>query len=86
MVNAQTGMCSSIGFVNFMDHTVAQTAIATLNGTMLPDGSFLTVKPKGPPKDPSAKGAGGKGKDGGKDFSFDTGAPDMSSMDGMFSG
>lgn len=61
MVNPQTGMCSSIGFVNYMDHTVAQTAIATLNGTMLPDGSFLTVKPKGPPKE---KGAG-KGKDDG---------------------
>lgn len=55
MSDPMTGMCKGIGFVNCMDNLVAQMAIATLNGTSLPDGTWLTV---------SIKNAGGKGKDG----------------------
>jgi len=59
MVDPESGMCKGIGFVNMMDPTATQTAIATLNGTMLPDGTWLTVSIK----TDGAKGKGdGKGK------------------------
>mmetsp|Transcript_58196 Transcript_58196/g.123573 ORF Transcript_58196/g.123573 Transcript_58196/m.123573 type:complete len:253 (-) Transcript_58196:36-794(-) len=45
----EDGSCRGIGFVNFLDSTAAQTAIATLNGTMMPDGTTLRVCTKGAP-------------------------------------
>merc|ERR1711865_458698 len=61
-----TGMCKGIGFVHMMDQASAQLAIATLNGTMLPDGTWLTVKIKkdGPGKGAGAGDAMGKGGKG----------------------
>ena len=68
----ETGKCTGIGFVNFIDPESAQKAIRSLNSFPFLDGSWLTVKKKGPPKEkePSKgdKGESGKGKDGkGKD-------------------
>eukprot|EP00440_Ansanella_granifera_P027540 gb/GFBE01029916.1/.p1 GENE.gb/GFBE01029916.1/~~gb/GFBE01029916.1/.p1 ORF type:complete len:175 (+),score=44.55 gb/GFBE01029916.1/:1-525(+) len=54
----ETGKCTGIGFVNYLDGDAAHEAIKNLNGYPLPDGTWLTVKKKGPPKE---KGAG-KGK------------------------
>lgn len=64
MTDPATGLCKGIGFVNCLDEAVAQMAIMTLNGTSLPDGTWLTVKVK---QDSSkGKGDGGCGKgDGG---------------------
>jgi len=56
MVDRDTGMCKGIGFVHYMDQATCQMAIGTLNGTMLPDGTWMTVK---------IKTEGGKGKDDG---------------------
>eukprot|EP00448_Togula_jolla_P008041 CAMPEP_0170597044 /NCGR_PEP_ID=MMETSP0224-20130122/15485_1 /TAXON_ID=285029 /ORGANISM="Togula jolla, Strain CCCM 725" /LENGTH=284 /DNA_ID=CAMNT_0010921465 /DNA_START=54 /DNA_END=908 /DNA_ORIENTATION=+ len=57
----QDGVGTGIGFVNFLDQASCQLAIATLHGTVMPDGCILEVKPKGPSK------SKGKGK-GGNDF------------------
>lgn len=54
MVDRDTGICKGIGFVNYMSAQVAHSAIATLNGTMMPDGTWLTVSQK--------RDGGGKGK------------------------
>merc|ERR1712048_761184 len=43
------GSCKGFGFVNYIDPTHAQTAIATLNGTQMPDGSVIQVKVKAQP-------------------------------------
>eukprot|EP00413_Alexandrium_margalefii_P048437 CAMPEP_0204606234 /NCGR_PEP_ID=MMETSP0661-20131031/58966_1 /ASSEMBLY_ACC=CAM_ASM_000606 /TAXON_ID=109239 /ORGANISM="Alexandrium margalefi, Strain AMGDE01CS-322" /LENGTH=262 /DNA_ID=CAMNT_0051617537 /DNA_START=45 /DNA_END=833 /DNA_ORIENTATION=- len=56
----QDGSCKGFGFVNYIDPAAAQTVIATLNGTQMPDGSILEVKQKGP----SSKGGKDKGKGG----------------------
>eukprot|EP00747_Dinoflagellata_sp_TGD_P163911 gnl/TRDRNA2_/TRDRNA2_183123_c0_seq1.p1 gnl/TRDRNA2_/TRDRNA2_183123_c0~~gnl/TRDRNA2_/TRDRNA2_183123_c0_seq1.p1 ORF type:complete len:158 (+),score=36.39 gnl/TRDRNA2_/TRDRNA2_183123_c0_seq1:84-557(+) len=42
--------CTGIGFVNYMEVAHAQHAIQKLNGTMMSDGSTLSVKIKGPSK------------------------------------
>lgn len=74
MVDRDTGLCKGIGFVNFMDYSVAQMAIATLNGTTMPDGGALVVSTKregGGPKGGDGKGFGKDGKDfGGKGWDF----------------
>lgn len=73
MLDKESGKCTGIGFVNFMDPEAAAKATQALNYFALPDGTWLTVKKKGPPK---SKGEGegkgeskgkGKGKDGGGD-------------------
>merc|ERR1712061_841331 len=55
------GSCKGIGFVNFSDQSVAQTAIMTLNGATMPDGTTLKVSTKQPSKS-GDQGAKGKGK------------------------
>lgn len=42
------GSCKGIGFVNFLDPAQMEAAIATLNGTQLPDGNSITVQYKAP--------------------------------------
>jgi len=64
MVDRDTGICKGIGFVHMADQPTCQMAIATLNGTMLPDGSWLTVKIK------QEGGAKGEGKGDGKGGKF----------------
>jgi len=74
MIDKEADKCTGIGFVNFMEPEAAQTATRALNGFPLPDGTWLTVKKKGPPKNKKdgegegkGKGRGkGKGKGGGK--------------------
>jgi len=61
MADKETGLCKGFGFVNFLETSASQTAITTLNGTQMPDGTFLKVMIK------KEDGPGGKGKDGGKD-------------------
>mmetsp|Transcript_23288 Transcript_23288/g.50982 ORF Transcript_23288/g.50982 Transcript_23288/m.50982 type:complete len:172 (+) Transcript_23288:1-516(+) len=57
MVN-DDGSCKGFGFVNYLDANAAQTAIMTLNGTMLPDGKSLIVKLKTDKSETSANGTG----------------------------
>eukprot|EP00747_Dinoflagellata_sp_TGD_P185443 gnl/TRDRNA2_/TRDRNA2_42001_c0_seq1.p1 gnl/TRDRNA2_/TRDRNA2_42001_c0~~gnl/TRDRNA2_/TRDRNA2_42001_c0_seq1.p1 ORF type:complete len:345 (-),score=83.50 gnl/TRDRNA2_/TRDRNA2_42001_c0_seq1:112-1146(-) len=57
MKDKETGNCTGIGFVNYLDASHAQLAIRTLNGTMMSDGSTLAVKVKGPPKKDKEKAA-----------------------------
>jgi len=66
MLDRDTGLCKGIGFVNFMDQSAAQMAIATLNGTTMPDGGHLIVSTK-------REGGASKGGDGGKGFGKDFG-------------
>jgi len=56
MMDRDTGVCKGTGFVNMMEGAGAQMAISTLNGTMMPDGSWLTVNIK------TEGGAKGEGK------------------------
>jgi len=51
----EDGSCKGFGFVNYVDQSAAQSAMMTLNGTQLPDGTTLQVSAKQAPK------AGGKG-------------------------
>eukprot|EP00746_Dinoflagellata_sp_MGD_P167710 gnl/MRDRNA2_/MRDRNA2_98562_c0_seq1.p1 gnl/MRDRNA2_/MRDRNA2_98562_c0~~gnl/MRDRNA2_/MRDRNA2_98562_c0_seq1.p1 ORF type:complete len:172 (+),score=37.89 gnl/MRDRNA2_/MRDRNA2_98562_c0_seq1:79-594(+) len=45
--------CTGVGFVNYLEMSSMKDAMRSLNGTIMPDGmSRLTVKPKGPPKEP----------------------------------
>merc|ERR1711933_518368 len=53
------GGCKGFGFVNFATQASAQTAIMTLNGATMPDGTTLTVSVKQPGKNSG-------GQDGGK--------------------
>lgn len=62
MMDMDSGMCKGTGFVNMMEPNGVQTAIQTLNGTMMPDGTWLTVAIK-----MSGMRGGGKGKDKDKD-------------------
>lgn len=60
----QDGLCTGVGFVDFVNAVVAQTAAATVNGTTMPDGGVLNVyiknsTRKGGPADKGHKG--GKG-------------------------
>jgi len=52
------GSCKGFGFVDFVDPTAAATAVMTLDGHTLPDGSVVSVATK----QPSTGGKGGKGK------------------------
>eukprot|EP00928_Gymnodinium_smaydae_P044950 TRINITY_DN2_c0_g4_i1.p1 TRINITY_DN2_c0_g4~~TRINITY_DN2_c0_g4_i1.p1 ORF type:complete len:373 (+),score=115.37 TRINITY_DN2_c0_g4_i1:47-1165(+) len=67
MLSEDRMTCKGFGFVNFSDPNSTSQAIATLNGTQMPDGSVLTVSVK---REFSGGGKGGKegGKGGGKDF------------------
>merc|ERR1711953_635259 len=38
--------CKGFGFVNYLDASSAQMALATLNGTQMPDGTRLKVNVK----------------------------------------
>eukprot|EP00927_Polykrikos_kofoidii_P079435 TRINITY_DN76218_c0_g1_i1.p1 TRINITY_DN76218_c0_g1~~TRINITY_DN76218_c0_g1_i1.p1 ORF type:complete len:229 (-),score=37.51 TRINITY_DN76218_c0_g1_i1:76-762(-) len=38
--------CRGVAFVNFIEPASAQNAVQTLNGTTLPDGTYLKVAPK----------------------------------------
>ncbi|CAL1157413.1 unnamed protein product [Cladocopium goreaui] len=62
----ESGKCTGIGFVNFIESDSAQKAIRALNSFPFLDGSWLTVKKKGPPKEKEPekgdKGKGDKGK------------------------
>lgn len=49
------GSCRGFGFVDFVEPQGQQAAIMVLDGTLMPDGSTLSVKPKGPSK--TGKGA-----------------------------
>jgi len=60
MMDPMTGLCRGIGFVNFLEVSCAEAAIATLNGCQLPDGTVLKVAFKTPKE--------GKGKGKGKDW------------------
>eukprot|EP00930_Biecheleria_cincta_P106092 TRINITY_DN9934_c0_g1_i1.p1 TRINITY_DN9934_c0_g1~~TRINITY_DN9934_c0_g1_i1.p1 ORF type:complete len:321 (-),score=59.48 TRINITY_DN9934_c0_g1_i1:312-1274(-) len=40
------GTCKGFGFVNYLDPKCMEVAMTTLNGTQMPDGSVLTIKPK----------------------------------------
>jgi len=74
MIDKETDKCTGIGFINFMEADAAATAIKALNGFPLPDGTWLTIKKKGPPKakkegegESKGKGKGrGRGKGKGK--------------------
>jgi len=55
-MTAEDGTCKGIAFINFIADADAQNAIATLNGTMMPDGTTLTVMPKGASKPKPGKG------------------------------
>merc|ERR1719401_816221 len=59
MVDPESGTCKGIGFVNFLEMTAAQTAIMSLNGAAMPDGTMLKVSVK-------KEGGGGKAKGKGK--------------------
>merc|ERR1712217_666538 len=61
MQNAE-GKCTGYGFVNFQHDDACQTAIANLNGTMLPTGRMLKVQIM----QPKTGGGGGGGKGAGK--------------------
>lgn len=44
------GSCKGFGFVNFLEAMAAQSAVMTLNGTWMPDGTTLIVRTKAPSK------------------------------------
>eukprot|EP00927_Polykrikos_kofoidii_P052160 TRINITY_DN45948_c0_g1_i1.p1 TRINITY_DN45948_c0_g1~~TRINITY_DN45948_c0_g1_i1.p1 ORF type:complete len:172 (-),score=35.99 TRINITY_DN45948_c0_g1_i1:154-669(-) len=50
MKDKETGKCTGVGFINYLDAAAAKSAIQALNGTVMSDGSRLYVKVKGPPK------------------------------------
>mmetsp|Transcript_67631 Transcript_67631/g.188722 ORF Transcript_67631/g.188722 Transcript_67631/m.188722 type:complete len:262 (-) Transcript_67631:70-855(-) len=56
------GSCTGIGFVDFNRTQDANTAVMTLNGTTLPDGSILSISTKRPRDDKAGKGKTGGGK------------------------
>lgn len=74
--------CKGIGFVNFLEESAAHTAIQTLNGCSLPDGTVLKVSVK---REGSAKGKdkGDKGKGKGKYKAKDQDAFDANGMGGF---
>lgn len=55
-IDKDTGKCTGIGFVNYLESGAAEQAIRRLHGFPFPDGTWLTVKKKGPPKDKNEKG------------------------------
>ncbi|CAK8992959.1 unnamed protein product [Durusdinium trenchii] len=63
LLDKDTGKCTGIGFINYMNAEAAEKAIRALNSWPFEDGSRLTVKKKGPPK---SKGEG-KGDRGDRD-------------------
>jgi len=48
VMQMQDGSATGVGFVDFQDPQACQMAVATLNGSTLPDGCVLSVKPKAP--------------------------------------
>eukprot|EP00913_Durusdinium_trenchii_P021556 g20257.t1 len=50
LLDKDTGKCTGIGFINYMNAEAAEKAIRALNSWPFEDGSRLTVKKKGPPK------------------------------------
>eukprot|EP00928_Gymnodinium_smaydae_P017844 TRINITY_DN1680_c4_g1_i1.p1 TRINITY_DN1680_c4_g1~~TRINITY_DN1680_c4_g1_i1.p1 ORF type:complete len:389 (-),score=54.04 TRINITY_DN1680_c4_g1_i1:140-1306(-) len=46
MMTPDNSQCKGIGFVNYLDPNNATQAIATLNGTQMPDGNTLVVSQK----------------------------------------
>eukprot|EP00930_Biecheleria_cincta_P063021 TRINITY_DN484_c1_g1_i1.p1 TRINITY_DN484_c1_g1~~TRINITY_DN484_c1_g1_i1.p1 ORF type:complete len:380 (+),score=72.95 TRINITY_DN484_c1_g1_i1:53-1192(+) len=66
MIDKESGKCTGVGFVNFMQADAAGKAIRALNGFPLADGTWLTVKKKGPPKNKKEGEGEGKGKGKGK--------------------
>jgi len=50
-IDKDTGKCTGIGFVNYLESGAAEQAIRRLHGFPFPDGTWLTVKKKGPPKE-----------------------------------
>jgi len=42
------GSCTGVGFVDFQDPRACQMAVATLNGSTMPDGTVMAVRPKAP--------------------------------------
>lgn len=59
MKDRETGECKGIGFINFLESSAAQAAIATLDGAQISDGTTLRLSIKNE--------GGGKGKGKGKD-------------------
>merc|ERR1712039_164612 len=59
------GLCTGIGFVNYLDKESAESAIDNLNGTILPSGRLLKVSQCDPQRNTKGKDGkgGGKGKD-----------------------
>eukprot|EP00438_Fugacium_kawagutii_P023652 Skav206416 [mRNA] locus=scaffold292:313305:317145:+ [translate_table: standard] len=51
LVDKDTGKCTGIGFINYMSSEAAEKAIRALNSWPFEDGTRLTVKKKGPPRD-----------------------------------
>eukprot|EP00440_Ansanella_granifera_P031681 gb/GFBE01034388.1/.p1 GENE.gb/GFBE01034388.1/~~gb/GFBE01034388.1/.p1 ORF type:complete len:139 (+),score=54.60 gb/GFBE01034388.1/:1-417(+) len=66
MLDKETGKCTGIGFVNYMDKEAAEKAIRSLNSFPFQDGTWLTVKKKGPPKNKGEGKGDGEGKGRGK--------------------
>jgi len=65
MLHLPTGNCKGYGFVNFMDASASQAAVAALNGTTMGDeGAILEVMNKR--LDDGAGESAGDGKGGGK--------------------
>jgi len=60
------GMCSGIGFVDFIEEHSAAAASEALNGTQLPDGNILRVVIKNSTYKGKGKGDEGKGEGKGK--------------------
>lgn len=58
MPNADRTGCKGFGFVNFLDRMAAETAVATLNGTQMPDGTILKINIKQDPASGGCKGGG----------------------------
>mmetsp|Transcript_52637 Transcript_52637/g.118059 ORF Transcript_52637/g.118059 Transcript_52637/m.118059 type:complete len:193 (-) Transcript_52637:82-660(-) len=66
LLDKESGKCTGIGFVNFMTPEAAEKAIRVLNSFPFLDGSWLTVKKKGPPKKGDKEEKGGKSGKGDK--------------------
>merc|ERR1712039_158415 len=53
------GLCTGIGFVNYLDKESAESAIDNLNGTILPSGRLLKVSQCDPQRNTKGKDAKG---------------------------
>merc|ERR1712014_107424 len=67
MLDKETGKCTGIGFINYMDEESSLKAIRALDHfPTSDDGKKLTVKKKGPPKNKGEGKGEGKSKGEGK--------------------